>query len=237
MFVTTKGIILRTYPFKENKIICKIFTEEKGLVSFIAKKNKEQIILSQALNIVEITYKCSNTYSLFFVSECSADYVYTNLLSNGRKLSYAMIICEILNKCINNVNVELFNFIISSFKWLDSSRGEIKGFEILFLIKFCRLNGIQPLANNVSFKAPYKLDLFEGKYTNDIQKETLKYKISCNESAEIYNLSKLEFNNLHGNNISILNPNKILEHIVKYISIHLSDISNLNSIKILKELN
>ena len=80
MFVTTRGVVLRTYPFKDKKLISKIYTEDKGLVSFIIKKNKDQIILSQPLNIVEITYRESNTHSLFYINDCSAEYVYLSLI-------------------------------------------------------------------------------------------------------------------------------------------------------------
>ena len=121
MFVTTKGIVLRTHPFKDKKLISKIYTEDRGLVSFIIRKNKDQIILSQPLNIVEITYRESNTRSLFYITDCSVEYVYGDLMTNGEKLSFALLISEVLNKCLTEINIELFDFIINSFKWFDNT--------------------------------------------------------------------------------------------------------------------
>ena len=45
MFVTTQGIVLRSYPFKDNRHITKVFTSDDGLLSFIIKKTKKQIFL------------------------------------------------------------------------------------------------------------------------------------------------------------------------------------------------
>ena len=236
MFVTTKGIVLRTYPFKDKKLISKIYTEDRCLVSFIIRKNKDQIILSQPLNIVEITYRESNTHSLFYITDCSAEYIYGNLMTNGEKLSFAMLICEVLNKCLTEINIDLFQFIINSFKWLDNTKGSIQGFDILFLIKFCNMNGIQPSSINLDLEAPYVLDIIEGKYINNINQINLSNIIPQKESASIYELSILEYDNLSMYNIAEKKSSIILDHLIKYISIHLADISKLNSIKILKQL-
>ena len=236
MFVTTRGVVLRTYPFKDKKLISKIYTKDKGLVSFIIKKNKDQIILSQPLNIVEITYRESNTHSLFYINDCSAEYVYRNLMSNGEKLSFAMLICEVLNKCLTEVNVELFQFIINSFKWLDSTKGDIQGFDILFLMKFCNMNGIQPSNINLDLGSPYVLDIIEGKYINNINQTNLINIIPQKESAIIYELSILEYSSLSLYSITEKQSSVILDYLIRYISIHLADISKLNSIKILKQL-
>ena len=235
MFVTTEGIVLRTHPFKDNRVISKIYTKTHGLISFIIKKNKNQIILSQPLNIVEITYRQSNTHSLYYVNDCNVQYVYRGLVANGGKLSFAMLICEILNKSLNEANAELFQFIINSFKWLDTSSGSIISFDVLFLMKFCALNGIKPSSIHVNFKKPYFLDLNEGKYTN--LNHHNKYNIIDWEiSADMYELGQLEYDDLPAWNRSIERSNIILDCLIKYISIHLVDLSQLKSIKILKEL-
>ena len=59
MFITTSGIVLRAYPFRDKKLIVKIFTKKAGLISCIITKNKSQIPLSQILTMAEITYKNS----------------------------------------------------------------------------------------------------------------------------------------------------------------------------------
>ena len=69
MFITTSGIVLRTYPFRDKKLIARIYTKDGGLVSFIINKNKQQIVLAELLTIAEITYRDSKGRSLFYVKE------------------------------------------------------------------------------------------------------------------------------------------------------------------------
>ena len=107
MFVTTQGIVFRSYPFKDNRYITKVFTSEEGLLSFIVKKTKNQVILSQPFTIAEITYKKQKHSSLFHVKDVHVDYVYRDLLFNNEKLQLVIILSEILQKCLNAKNVTI----------------------------------------------------------------------------------------------------------------------------------
>ena len=155
MFVTTQGIVLRSYPFKDNRHITKVFTSDDGLLSFIIKKTKKQIILSQPFTIAEITYKKQKNTTLFHVKDVHVDYVYRDLLFNNEKIQLLIILAEILQKCLNAKNMELYNLIILAFKWLDQADQNYSGFNNLFLIKFCQIAGIAPYAK---FDAPSTID-------------------------------------------------------------------------------
>ena len=116
MFITTSGIVLRAYPFRDKKLIVKIFTKKAGLISCIITKNKSQIPLSQILTMAEITYKNSKQQTLLYLKDVQINYVYNSLSTNTAKIQVAMVLCEILNKCINEPSVLIYEFIISSFK-------------------------------------------------------------------------------------------------------------------------
>lgn len=94
MFITTRGIVLRTYPFRDKKLIVKIFTREMGLISFILKKHKSQMILSELLTLAEITYKNSKNLSLFYIKEARVDYIYKTLTINENKRQSSIVLCE-----------------------------------------------------------------------------------------------------------------------------------------------
>ena len=97
MFNSTKGIVLRTYPFRENQCISKVFTREFGTLSFIVKKTKNQVILSQPLNVVELTFQNSKNKTLFFAKEVYICLPYENILFNNKKLTICIVLCEILS--------------------------------------------------------------------------------------------------------------------------------------------
>ena len=58
MYSQTKGIVLSSVKYRENSIICKIYTARLGLQSYLvngAKKKKGGGAYYQALNILDLT--------------------------------------------------------------------------------------------------------------------------------------------------------------------------------------
>lgn len=66
MTQSTRGIVLRYYPYSESSIIVKIFTENFGLQSYIvkgirARKSKTKIAIFQPLTLLEfVAYRKEN---------------------------------------------------------------------------------------------------------------------------------------------------------------------------------
>ena len=84
MFITTSGIVLRAYPFRDKKLIVK-YLQKAGLISCIITKNKSQIPLSQILTMAEITYKNSKQQTLLYLKDVQINYVYNSLSTNTAK--------------------------------------------------------------------------------------------------------------------------------------------------------
>ena len=236
MFTTTSGIVLKTYPFRDKKIIAKVYTEQCGLMSFIVQKNKSQSMLSELLTIAEITYKNSASQSLIYIKEARVEYVYKSLTTNGSKIQSAVVLCEILNKCVNETNKKLYNFIIKSFTFLDHSQAVPSGFNNFFLLKFCDIIGIKPLKDNVDNVDNMVLNMAEGCFKKYNPSEKNKFLVPRKESEEIYKLSLLDFSNLINSNIDPNLEFRVFNYLISYVSLHVSDLTNLKSIKIFKEL-
>ncbi len=236
MFITTQGIVLRTYPFRDKKLIAKIFTRDCGLISCIIKKDPSQIMLSELLTIAEITYKKSRNQNMFYLKEVRVEYVYRSLTRNPKKIRCAIMLCEILTKCLTEKNIEVYLFIINSFKFLDQQKDTWTGFESLFLIKICHVWGIQPLMDDrMSKEDTFVLNIESGVFEVFFgQKEDVV--VPPKESLEIYNLSKIPFESLASYSITENLNTRILNYLILYISGHLSDLSSLKSLKILKQL-
>ena len=236
MFITTSGIVLRAYPFRDKKLIVKIFTKKAGLISCIITKNKSQIPLSQILTMAEITYKNSKQQTLLYLKDVQINYVYNSLSTNTAKIQVAMVLCEILNKCINEPSVLIYEFIISSFKYLDNAPIYNIGFDTLFLIKFCEMLGISPFNTKVSEIDNVVLSIEQGQFIqnpNTIKNNSL---IPKKESYALYQLSKLNFNSLPSYKITSDLNLKLFNYMIIYISTHLTDLTKLKSIRVLKEL-
>ena len=237
MYVNTQGIVLRIYPFRDNKTIGKIYTKESGLVSFIVKKTKTQIILSQPLTIANIIYKKTKANSLYYIKETSLSYMYRSVPYDIKKLNCCLVLCEILNKCAKEPNSRLYSFIVESLKWLDDQVLYPPGFDTLFLIKFCELIGISPFSAEGTGHKHLQLNLNEGVFIENVgidqRREGL---VPKHESMELLKLASMKYESLHDYKITYEMNEKLFNYLVLYISKHLVDIHNLKSIKILKEI-
>ena len=159
--------------------------------------------------------------------------MYKSIPRCQQKISCAMILCDILNKCLNEVSPFLYDFIAESFKNLDSQKKYPVNFKNLFLIKFCDIMGIAPL-NNVGDNSV--LSLKEGRYilaNSVINKRDI---IPICESREISRLSSLNYDNLDVNSLEKNLSSSVFNFLITYISIHLTDLTKLKSIKVLKEM-
>ena len=237
MFISTKGFVLRSHPFKDGKFISKVFTRETGLTSFICKKTKNHIILSQPLTMLDITYRAPKNKQLFYVADTHINYVYQSLLFNNSKMSHSIILCEILSKCLSEPNIQLFDFIINSFKWLDTCSIHPPIFNNFFLIKFCEKIGISPFNEPWdAFPKNYVLNISEGAFMQNNSSISNQHLVPHAESAKIYNLSKMSFEELLNYEISKNMNASIFSYLIKYISTHLTEISNLKSTSIINEM-
>ena len=237
MFITHSGIVLRTYPFKDNRIISKIFTKNHGLISCIARKQKSQIILSQPLTIVQLTYRQKKANTLIHVHDASVEHVYKTLTINSEKIQCALLLCEILNNCLKEVNANAYMFIVQALKCLDSVQKVPIGFDSLFLVKFCQIMGISPLMQGFENIKNPTLNLKEGVFTEHYSRMSNNPNfVPTQESLEIYKLSHLNLSEITESILGPKNNARVFNYLILYISAHLSDLSRLKSLKILQEL-
>ncbi len=234
MFKTTKGIVLRVTKYKDTKFIANIYTRDFGLIGLIVRKTKEQIILSQALTIADITYKHSNNRSLYYIKESSVEYAYADLIFNNKKLNTSIILCEILSQLLTEKNTELYDFVVNSLIWLDKTNTNYTGFINLFLMKFCKIAGISPISLD---NRSCLLNIQDGVFmSNDNTNMSSKFMVPISESTVIKKLRELEFDDLKNYKISSLMHDSVFKYIIKYISTHLSSLRSLKSIEVIKEL-
>ena len=237
MFTSTKGIVLRTYPFKDKMCISRVFTRNTGIESFIVKRVKNQLILTQSLNMVDLVFKKKNTSNLLFVKEAQVDYVYQSLNLKAEKIQTSIVLCEILNKIVKEKNPELYDFVTTSLQWLDQSVKCHIGFNSLFLIKLCDFVGISPsVYSDDNPSAPKFLNIADGEFIHLENTKLKKDIVPSLESEMIYALSKIGFDDLNTIGLSIKLNNSIFNYLLLYISRHLTDLSSFRSLKIIIEL-
>ena len=167
----SKAITLTYSKQGESSIICKIFTEQQGLQTFIIKgvrssKSNKKLGLFQALQLVKINATYSEKRGLQYLSEISVDEPTAIEKVNMHKNFIAVFIAEITAKVLqeNEQNIPLFNFIWNTKRELYLTDNLSDNFVLLFMLNLSKHLGFYPSIDNVN--ATY-FNLETAEFSND----------------------------------------------------------------------
>ena len=218
MITKTRGIVLNYIKYGDTSIICKIYTEQFGLQSYIIngirKSKSKNIGLFQPLNILDLVVYHKKTSGLQRIKESKLDYAYKTLHLDMKKISVCFFLSEFLTKISQNDDNQKDNFDFMKDSLIVFDRLEINysNFHIQFLIKLSKYLGID-IGNSKHLT---------GENVND--DINLFIDACIKNSYEV----KIKSNNILRNNVI----NLIIEHYSRNLDINI----NLNSTNILKEI-
>lgn len=110
--VKTKGVIIKVQDYKENDKLLWMYTEELGKVTCIAKgaKRSKSQLLSVTLPLCFGEYLLFKGKNLYNLQEGKIINSFQGLLNNLEKLTYSSYLCELIDICVENdeVNSVLF---------------------------------------------------------------------------------------------------------------------------------
>ena len=218
MINKTRGIVLNYIKYGETSIICKIYTEQFGLQSYIINgirnSKSKNIGLFQPLNILDLVVYHKKTSGLQRIKESKLDYAYKTLHLDMKKISVCFFLSEFLTKIsqTDEDQKDNFDFMKGSLIVFDKLEVNYSNFHIQFLIKLSKYFGI---------------DIGNSKHlTGENVKDDINLFVDAciNNSYEV----KIKSNNILRNNVI----NLIIEHYSRNLDINI----NLNSTNILKEI-
>ena len=112
VLVKTKGVIIKVQDYKENDKLLWMYTEELGKVTCIAKgaKRSKSQLLSVTLPLCFGEYLLFKGKNLYNLQEGKIINSFQGLLNNLEKLTYSSYLCELIDICVENdeVNSALF---------------------------------------------------------------------------------------------------------------------------------
>lgn len=143
MIVSTQGIIIKSFNYRETSKIVEIFTKEDGLISLVAKgvrNNKKTFGVLEPLNIVFVSYYKKSTSELFLLSKVETIQSFHKLLNDSKKLISGLTILELIHKTqpCGNQNIHLFeltNKILNILKRDDINPYIILTYFLIWLLK------------------------------------------------------------------------------------------------------
>jgi len=147
MLQKTQGIALSYVKYKDTSIIARIFTREYGLRSYIVnsvrKKNKgNKMIFFQPLSLLDLVVYENPSKDINRISEVKFSYQTINTISDIKRSSVVIFLCEFLEKLIltEEENESLYDFINSAL--VDFDKSFDPDFHVNFLLRLTPFLGI-----------------------------------------------------------------------------------------------
>ncbi len=167
MLIKTGGIVFRTKKYSETSVIADIFTEEKGLQSYIVsgvrtQKAKVSAGLLQIMSLVELVAYHRDDHELHRIKEIKTLFPYRSIPFDLRKGAVGMFMMEIARKTIreHESHPELFRFLLENFIFLDGTTTGFFNLHLHFMLALTEFLGFTP-GGEYGVETPY-FDLEEG---------------------------------------------------------------------------
>ncbi len=234
----TEAIVLGSVKYGDNSIILRTYTREKGLKSFIAgglhsKKGPLRPALVQPLSLLEIVFYDQSKGELKRLKEASVAHPYRSVYFNPVKSSLAMFLGEMLSHVLKEeeANEPMFQFLFDALVDLDQRQEGLGNFHLVLLYRLCAYLGFapEPPPPDAEF-----FDLLNGVYV--AYEPPHFHFLRQHETGlwqQLHHFSRGDQDQLKLNGVD---RSKLLDALVDYYRLHLTDFGELRSLPILKEL-
>ncbi len=232
MLITTDGIVLHSTKYSDTSLVVKIFTEKRGVESFLVKgafgkKSRFKAALFSPLAIVNITYDERNGEKLKYLKDLSRQTQPADLIYDPARSAILMFYNELLYKLLFNVGEDpgLFHLLQEEVRKVYKEEDNLTDLPLRFMLRLSQALGICP-ENNYSEKNCY-FSLPESRFQSYCMDETTEV-----PKEESYYLSQL-LN--HESNIVVTRSvrNHLLHYLIDYYKIHNEQIRVIESVAIL----
>jgi DNA repair protein RecO (recombination protein O) len=239
MIEKTKGIILNQLKYTDSGIITRIYTHKFGRLSFLIrgmrkKKTGKHNIFFQPLFILDLEINYKSSREMQTMKEFSVSYAPSDIHLNIKKSSVAIFLGEVLTSVLKEESPhdELFEYLEKSIIHFDRSTEGFSNFHIAFLAGLTSFLGFEPGNRNDPEEILFDMTNgrfvhvppVHGNYANEEISDILaRFFVSSYETA-----SKIALTGAL--------RNEVLETLVRYYSLHLPGLKNINSLRVLKEV-
>lgn len=231
-----KAIILKTINYTDTQKIIHVYSFEKGYLSLITpsvifKRKSAPVHLMQ---ITEIEYFANEKGSLHKLRTASPIHNLSNLYFDIFKMNIILLWGEILDLILRNEekNDHLFDFIVHSVEYLNSTQNDTGNFNLFFLYRLAGLIGFH--INTASWQEGYVFNISDGSfYPTD---NNTPYISGPNTAKIIYRLCTCEVHEIKDISLNRQARNILLDIILLFYSTHLNINFNIKSIQVIREI-
>src|SRR4030043_635450 len=239
MLIKVRGIVLHHIKYKECSAIVNIYTDLHGRQSYLinnvrGKRRQHRANLLQPLFFLEMEVYHRPYRELHRIKEFNQYIPFRTLPFDLNKSTQAMFIAEVLYRSLKEeeANPELFEFLVHSLQWLDTSERYYNLFHILFLVQLTKYLGFFP-ENNYSPDSCY-FDMRNGQFTGNEQIHPDL--MSRDVSITFHQILKKSFSNIETLKIAHDLRAQLTDSLLDYYRLHIQNFGKLRSIGVLKEI-
>ncbi|MEN9521711.1 MAG: repair protein RecO [Bacteroidota bacterium] len=234
MLHKTKGIVLKTIPFRESSVVATIYTEKFGRQSYLINsvrtaKAGGKAALLQPLTILDLVVYKHEQKKLERISELKAAVHYQQIYFDVVKNSIAFFLSELLYKAIHEDenHQELFEWVQSQLIQLDTTTQITPSFHLDFMLELSRHLGFYP---QVEIRNKYSyFDLQNGTSTDEVPSHLQYLK---QEDNHLFSAFVAQSNSL----INRVQRKRILQIMMEYYELHIPGFSKLKSPDVLESV-
>jgi DNA repair protein RecO (recombination protein O) len=237
MLVKINAIVLSKLKYRDNDLIVKCYTKQKGIVSYLVRgalksqKGSSKAVYFQPLSLVLIEEQFNANRSLQGIKEIKLDYLYKSLHTEVLKTSIVMFLSEVLSTVLKEEeqNERLYDYIENTLKWLDY-KTEFSNFHLLFLLNLTKYLGFYPDDQN---SASEYFNLSNGLFES---KKDEFYSISGENLTVLKQLLGIDFDSVNTIKLNSKQRQSFLNMLMLYFELHLGDFRKPKSLTIFNQV-
>lgn len=237
MLHKNKAIVISKLKYRDNDLIVRCFTKQRGLVSYLVRgalnntKGRSKAVYFQLLSQLQIEENFKANQTLQYIKEVKIDFIYRTIHTNVFKSAIAMFLAEILSATLKEEeqNLQLYEYLEVTFRWLDY-QNEFSNFHLLFLVNLTQYLGFYP--ENTSTDAPY-FNLSNGLF--EIQKSN-NYSVSGENLILLKRLLGTNFDTLQTVQMSSKQRQSFLAMLLLYYELHLGSFKKPKSLQVFNQV-
>ena len=170
MILSTKGIVLHCMDYSETSIIARVYTEQLGLQTYIAKgvRKKGARIkrnLFAPLSIIQLVANHKEGEGMRVIRDASCEFQLNGIATDMAKTAVSIYISELLTRSVPSqmADPNLYEYIEDAVLNLDRATASVSGFPLAFTIGLTQFLGFDP-HNNFNTGNLY-FDMEEGDFS------------------------------------------------------------------------
>lgn len=193
MLLSSKGLVLKVFPYSNTSVICNIFTDHYGKLTFIIKgiRKPKQPLLSimQPFNLIELQYYYKKDRGIQLIKEADIVISFEKLRNHFSTIIIGSTILNIINKVFEKEysNEIIFRLIYKTFNQLSDINYNNKILFIFFIFHLNKQLGLMPDINNSKDNLNKKDVLFLKKINETHIADLLNIKIDFDTLKKTYN--------------------------------------------------